>query len=61
MKTVTLRFPSFNVLWEFKLTTNTNNFKINTLQLTLTAEFNDAQIQLAVSGFDANVVEEKVA
>ena len=61
MKTVTLRFPSFTVLWEFKLTTNTNNFKINTLQLTLTAEFNDAQIQLAVSGFDANVVEEKVA
>ncbi|SHE35225.1 hypothetical protein [Flavisolibacter ginsengisoli] len=61
MKTVTLRFPSFNVLWEFKLTTNTSNFKINTLQLTLIAEFNDAQIQLAVSGFDAVVVEEKVA
>jgi hypothetical protein len=61
MKTVTLRFPSFNVLWEFKLTTNTNNFKINTLQLTLTAEFNDTQIELAVSSFDAIIVEEKVA
>ncbi len=61
MKTVTLRFPSFNVLWEFKLTTNTNNFKINTIQSTLTAEFNDAQIQLAIAGFEAVVVEEKVA
>jgi len=61
MKTVTLRFPSFNVLWEFKLTTNTNNFNINSVQITLTAEFNDAQIQLAISTFEAVVVEEKVA
>ncbi|HJW18552.1 MAG TPA: hypothetical protein VJ499_15590 [Flavisolibacter sp.] len=61
MKTVTLRFPSFNVLWEFKLTTNTNNFRINTIQLTLTAEFNPSQIELAISGFDGVIVEEKVA
>lgn len=54
-------FRSFNDLWEFKLMTNTTNFKINSVQLTLTAEFNQSQIELAMSTFFAVIVEEKVA
>jgi hypothetical protein len=61
MKTITLMFRSFNDLWEFKQMTNTNNFKINSVQLTLTAEFNEAQIDLAISTFKAVVIENKVA
>jgi len=41
--------------------TNTNNFKINSVQLTITAEFNEAQIELAISTFEAVVIENKVA
>ena len=61
MKTITLLFQSFDDLWEFKQMTNTTNFQINTAQLMLTAEFNEAQIELAVSTFEAVVVENKVA
>lgn len=61
MKTVTILFHSFNDLWEFKQMTNTNNFKINSVQLTITAEFNEAQIELAISTFEAIVIENKVA
>ena len=41
--------------------TNTTNCKINSVQLTITAEFNQAQIELAVSKFEAVVIEDKVA
>jgi hypothetical protein len=61
MKTITLMFRSFNDLWEFKQMTNTTNFKINSVQLTLTAEFNEAQIEFAISTFEAVVIENKVA
>ena len=61
MKTTTLMFHTFTDLWEFKQMTNTNNFKVNSVQLTITAEFNEAQIELAVSTFGAVVVENKVA
>ncbi|MGN6402036.1 MAG: hypothetical protein ACTHMD_16370 [Flavisolibacter sp.] len=61
MKTITLMFRSVNDLWEFKQMTNTTNFKINSLQITITAELNQAQIELAVSTFHAVVVEDKVA
>jgi hypothetical protein len=61
MKTITLMFRSINDLWEFKQMTNTTNFKINSVQVTITAEFNQAQIELAISTFYAVVVEDKVA
>jgi hypothetical protein len=61
MKTITLMFRSINDLWEFKQMTNTSNFKINSVQVTITAEFNQAQIELAISTFSAVVVENKVA
>jgi len=61
MKTITLMFRSINDLWEFKQMTNTNNFKVNSVDLTITAEFNEAQIELANSTFQAVVVEDKVA
>jgi len=61
MKTITLLFTSFTNLWEFKQMTNTTNCKINSVQLTITAEFNQAQIELAVSKFEAVVIEDKVA
>ncbi|MGN6166465.1 MAG: hypothetical protein ACTHOF_18185 [Flavisolibacter sp.] len=61
MKTITLMFRSVNDLWEFKQMTNTTNFKINSVQITITAEFNQAQIELAISTFQAVVVEDKVA
>lgn len=54
-------FRTFNELWEFKQVTNTMNYKINSVQLTLTAEFNSVQIQLAISDFDAIIEEDKVA
>ena len=61
MKTITLQFRSFNDIWEFKQMTNTNNFKINSVQLTITAEFNEMQIELAAATFNAVVTEDKVA
>lgn len=61
MKTITLMFRSINDLWEFKQMTNTANFKINSVQITITAEFNQAQVELAISTFYAVVVEDKVA
>ncbi|MGZ3849923.1 MAG: hypothetical protein ACXVMS_17120 [Flavisolibacter sp.] len=61
MKTITLMFRSFTDLWEFKQMTNTTNFKINSVQLTLTAEFNQAQTDLAISTYHAVVVEDKAA
>jgi len=61
MKGITLMFRTFNELWEFKQVTNTMNYKINSVQLTLTAEFNSVQIQLAISDFDAIIEEDKVA
>ncbi len=61
MKGTTLMFRTFNELWEFKQVTNTMNYKINSVQLTLTAEFNPVQIELAISGFDAIIEEDKVA
>jgi hypothetical protein len=54
-------FHTFTDLWEFKQMTNTNNFKINSVQLTITAAFNEDQIELAVSTFSAVEIENKVA
>ena len=61
MKTITLMFRSLADLWEFKQMTNTTTFKINSVLLTLTAELNTSQIELAVSNFSAVVIEDKVA
>ncbi|HEU0109442.1 MAG TPA: hypothetical protein VFQ73_01145 [Flavisolibacter sp.] len=61
MKTTTLVFPSFEALWEFKQTTNTLNFKINSVSLTITAQWNEAQIELALTKFKASVAKSKAA
>ena len=61
MKTTTLVFTSFEDLWEFKQMTNTLNCIVNTELMLISAEFNEAQVQLAVSTFQATVKEDKVA
>ena len=61
MKIKTLKFRSFNDLWEFKQLTNTNNFKIDTNTLTITAEFSEAQMELAVQSFEGVLVLDKAA
>ena len=61
MKTATLIFPTFDKLWEFKKLTGTNNCNINSVLLSLSAEFNEAQIQMAVTAFGAVLQKSKVA
>jgi len=53
MKTTTLFFPSFDKLWEFKQLTDTRNFKIHSVHLSLIAEWKEEDIKKAITGFGA--------
>jgi|GEM_PF-1380585 len=60
MKTTTLFFPSFDKLWEFKQLTDTRNFKIHSVHLSLIAErkeedikIKEEDIKIAITGFGA--------
>ena len=59
--TTTLVFPSFDQLWEFKKLTNTKNCNSNSVLLSLSAEFNEAQVQSAIANFGAVLQKPKVA
>lgn len=61
MKSITLYFPNFKVLWEFKQTANVLNCRIHSGEMTITAELNEQQIELATSDYEARVPDEKVA
>jgi hypothetical protein len=61
MKTTTLQFPSIDALFEFKQLTNTRNCKIEARKLLLTADLNDAQVQVAMQQFNATIIKEKAA
>jgi hypothetical protein len=61
MKRKTLRFPTLAELHEFELIVN-SKIIYNKTQLEITANFSEADIELALAGYRAVVVEEpKVA
>ncbi len=57
MSYITIAFASMEQLWEFKQITNTLNCKIHSVDCTITANFNEIQIKLAETGFNARVFE----
>jgi hypothetical protein len=44
-------------LWEFKQLTNTLNCSINSVECTISSEFNEIQVKLAESMFQARPIE----
>ena len=56
MQTVTLQFPSLPELLDFQLVTQTQTFHVNTVTLTLSGAFPDAEIELAKAGFGAHII-----
>ena len=57
MNYITIAFASLEQLWEFKQLTNTLNCRIHSLDCTITAEFNEAQVKLSESMFKARAIE----
>jgi len=57
MNFITIAFTSMEQLWEFKQLTNTLNCRINSVDCTITSEFNEAQVKLAETMFQARAGE----
>jgi len=58
MNYITIAFASMEQLWEFKQLTNTLNCKIHSVDCTITSAFNEIQVKLAESMFQARVFED---
>ena len=58
MKTVTLQFPTLEVLLEFKELTNVHNCKIHAVKCLLTCTLSEAQIQLTLDRYSAKIIRE---
>jgi hypothetical protein len=56
MKLTTLKFPTILLLIDFQMVTKTESFQINNINLTLTGEFSEADIELAKYGYHAEVL-----
>ncbi len=52
----TLEFPTILLPGDFQLVSQTQHFEINTVYITLSGLFTDADIELAVNGFEALVL-----
>jgi hypothetical protein len=57
MNFITIAFTSMEQLWEFKQLTNTLNCRINSVECTISSEFNEIQVKLAESMFQARPIE----
>lgn len=53
-----LQFPTILVLVDFQLITNTIKFEINTVELTLTGHFSEADPELVQQGLGATVIKQ---
>jgi hypothetical protein len=58
MNQTTLQFPSILELVDFQLIVETNAIQLNRVNLTLTGNFSDADIEFAKLSFRAAVVED---
>jgi hypothetical protein len=56
MTTTTLVFESINEIWKFKTVCKLNTFNLNADQYSITAEFSEEEIELAVSEFRARLI-----
>lgn len=52
-KVITLQFSNVLDLVDFQMVTKTHRFEINTVHLTLTGYFSEADIELAREGYNA--------
>lgn len=57
IKRLTLVFLTVMELWEFKRLSGVTNFEISSMQKKITGDFSEADIELAVHGFRAQVME----
>ena len=61
MKNTTLIFPTFALLWEFKCAAEILTCKVNSEQLSLTAELSEEQIDKAIENYKAKFPEDEMA
>jgi hypothetical protein len=57
MENITLLFTSLTRLWDFKMSTKANSVIINTDMKSLSGEFSDAEVEMAIRSFHATVVQ----
>jgi hypothetical protein len=57
MKRVTLKFPTLFLLWSFAQTLTSHSVEINTRERTLICDCTEENIEAAVTGFKARVIE----
>ena len=55
-----LQFPSIIELVQFSMCVDLTNCKIDRAQATLQSDFSEAQIELAINGYGANVVAQAI-
>lgn len=57
MKKITLVFPSAKELWEFFAITGLREFRLDSINCSVTGRFSESEIEMAQSKLNANVSE----